>query len=92
VLLLQVHEDVNAARLALAEDNPSAARQALSGTQDLLDQLAPTLNTADPDLAETLKTRLDLVTGEMSKDPEIAASDLTIVSDRLTEVEGSLFK
>jgi uncharacterized membrane-anchored protein YhcB (DUF1043 family) len=91
VTLLQAGADVAAARMALLKEDPAAARKALADTPALLDKLAPDLNRVDANLADTLKTRLDLALGEMAKDPELASSDLAIVADRLSEAETTLF-
>ena len=89
--LLQVLSDVNNARLALIEDDVTAAKAALANTSQRLEDLAPRITAADSSLVESLPQRLALILSGMENDADTAKVDLELLAGNLLDIEAILF-
>ncbi len=87
--LLSVLVDVTTAQLAMAQDDPIAAKAALAGTDERLRTLDEELVGADT--VEGLRNRLALVIEELDDNIFAAQKDLQILSNNLISLERSLF-
>jgi hypothetical protein len=81
--------DVTSAQLAMAQEDPIAAKAALAGTDDRLQKLDVEL--VGTDTLEGLRTRLALVVDEVDSDAFAARRDLQILANNLISLERSLF-
>ena len=81
--------DVTSAQLAMAQEDPVAAKAALAGTDDRLQKLGVEL--VGKDTLEGLRTRLALVVDELDSDAFAAKRDLQILANNLISLERSLF-
>ena len=89
--LLQVLVDVSGARLALFLDDVQAARAALVDTPQRLDNLLPFIKQSDPNLAQSMPQRLNLIITGLDRDIETVKIDLELFSKDLLQVEATLF-
>jgi hypothetical protein len=87
--LLSVLVDVTTAQLAMAQEDPIAAKAALAGTDERLMMLDEDL--VGGDTVEGLRNRLALVIDELDTDTFAAQRDLQILSNNLISLERSLF-
>ena len=87
--LLSVLVDVTTAQLAMAQEDPIAAKAALAGTDERLMTLDEELVGADT--VEGLRNRLALVIEELDDNIFAAQRDLQILSNNLISLERSLF-
>jgi uncharacterized membrane-anchored protein YhcB (DUF1043 family) len=87
--LLSVLVDVTTAQLAMAQDDPIAAKAALAGTDERLMMLDEDL--VGGDTVEGLRNRLALVIDELDTNTFAAQRDLQILSNNLISLERSLF-
>ena len=87
--LLSVLVDVTTAQLAMAQEDPIAAKAALAGTDERLMTLDEELVGADT--VEGLRDRLALVIEELDDNIFAAQRDLQILSNNLISLERSLF-
>ncbi|HEY46537.1 MAG: hypothetical protein AMJ88_11790 [Anaerolineae bacterium SM23_ 63] len=81
--------DVTSAQLAMAQEDPVAAKAALAGTDERLQKLDVEL--VGTDTLEGLRTRLALVVDELDSDTFAAQRDLQILANNLISLERSLF-
>ncbi len=81
--------DVTSAQLAMAQEDPVAAKAALAGTDERLQKLDVEL--VGTDTLEGLRTRLALVVDELDSDAFAAQRDLQILANNLISLERSLF-
>jgi hypothetical protein len=81
--------DVTSAQLAMAQEDPIAAKAALAGTDDRMQALD--LELVGTDTLEGLRTRLALVMDELDSDAFAAQRDLQILANNLISLERSLF-
>jgi hypothetical protein len=81
--------DVTSAQLAVAQEDPVAAKAALAGTDERLRKLDVEL--VGTDTLEGLRTRLALVMDELDSDTFAAQRDLQILANNLISLERSLF-
>jgi hypothetical protein len=81
--------DVTSAQLAMAQEDPIAAKAALAGTDDRMKALDVEL--VGTDTLEGLRTRLALVVDELDSDAFAAQRDLQILANNLISLERSLF-
>ncbi len=91
VTLLTVIRDAALARAELLAGSPKTASTALERGKKALTSLEPVMKAANPDLAVTIQGRLDLALTEITADPDTAADDLVILSEKLGEMEKLLF-
>ncbi|MCK4692356.1 MAG: hypothetical protein KAT23_01915 [Anaerolineales bacterium] len=87
--LLSVLVDVTAAQLAIAQEDPIAAKAALAGTDDRL--MALDVELIGADTVEGLRNRLALVLEEVDDNAFAAQRDLQILASNLLALERSLF-
>ncbi len=90
-ILLRIQADVNAARIALFNDDPSSARLYLSLTPDRLGELETLLGLEHRPVVENMGQRLDLVLDEMRHEREVAKADLEVLVNQLMQLENTLF-
>ena len=81
--------DITSAQLAMAQEDPIAAKAALAGTDDRMKALDVEL--VGTDTLEGLRTRLALVVDELDSDTFAAQRDLQILANNLISLERSLF-
>ncbi|MFU8827423.1 MAG: hypothetical protein ACNA70_08020 [Brevefilum sp.] len=86
-LFYQVLVDVNTARLMVFLEDIEGAQSALASTQDVLEDLLPVIEKADPDLALSLPRRLDLIISGLGRDPETGLIDLELFTKDLLALE-----
>lgn len=91
IFLLDVLVDVSKAQLALAEEDPIAAEDALRGTGQRLDQLKGRLSGADSEAVSGMGERLVLALEEVKTDEFAARRDLEILANNLIALEQRLF-
>ncbi len=87
LVFYQVLVDVNTARIRLFLEDSEGAQEALTNTQDNLEDLLPVIEEVDPDLALSLPRRLDLIISGIERDPETAQIDLTLLTKDLLALE-----
>ncbi len=91
IFLLDVLVDVSKAQLALAEEDPIAAEDALQGTAERLEQLEERLSGADAETVRGMSERLALAIEEVETDEFAARRDLEILANNLIALEQRLF-
>lgn len=89
--LLQVLVDVSNARLALFLNDLDGAKAALAGTSQQLEDLLPLIVEFDPNLAQSMPQRLNLIITGLDRDVETVKIDLELFSKDLLEVESTIF-
>lgn len=90
--LLTIMVDVYAARSALTDKNTSAAKSAISDTQDTLDEIIEVIRDFDANLAETLPQRLRLIRTNIDGNIENAIADCDLMIKDLRDIEKSLYQ
>jgi hypothetical protein len=85
--VLGVLADVNAARLALAGGETASARLYLSATPERLTRLTEALGKEHEPVTSAMQQRLDLITKEISSEPEVAQNDLDALANQLMQLE-----
>jgi len=90
--LLQALTDVNSARLALVNDDISAAKAALKNSAAQLEILTPAIAKVDANLAESMPQRLTLILSGLDNDADTAKVDLELLAGNLSNLETLLFK
>jgi hypothetical protein len=90
VSLLQVANQVAAARLALDSRDGATAQKALADARTFLNQVLPDVKSADANAATQLDSRLTLAVSELN-DPTTAQADLAILATKLSALD-SAFK
>ena len=83
--------DVSNARLALFLNDVDGAKAALVDTPQQLDDLLPFIAEFDPNLAQSMPQRLNLIITGLDRDIETVKIDLELFSKDLLEVESSIF-
>lgn len=91
VAILSARADVAAAQLALALNDPSKARLALSKTLDTLKKLESMLEPGKKKLAADMQARLNLALKEIGENAYAANSDLDVLTTGLLELENAYF-
>jgi hypothetical protein len=87
--LLQVANQVAAARLALDQRDGATAQKALVDARTILNQVLPDVKSIDANAATQLDSRLTLVVSELN-DPATAQADLAILATRLSALDNTL--
>jgi len=91
IQVLSILDNALSVRLVLAEKTPGdPARRFLQNASEQLDQALPGIREVSPNTATALKARLDLIAGEISRDPRTAAADLDILIENLRALEQQL--
>jgi len=78
---------VQQAQVALLQEDNTAVKAALGNAEAEFEKLDLYLTSKDPDLADTILSRLALVGKEYISDPVTASQDMVILLDRLLEAE-----
>lgn len=91
IFLLDVLVDVSKAKIALVEENPIAAENALQGTGERLQQLQERLSADDAETVRGMSERLALAQEELETDEFAARRDLEILANNLIALEQLLF-
>ena len=91
ILILSALADVNAARVALANDDIAGARVHLTNTNTTLETLKELVGTEQRDKVIAMQNRLALVMAEINDNPSIAQSDLEVLANNLTLLENTFF-
>jgi cytoskeletal protein RodZ len=91
IFLLDVLVDVSKAQLALVEEDPIAAEDALRDTGERLQQLEERLSGADAEAVRGMSERLELAIEEVETDEFAARRDLEILANNLIALEQQLF-
>jgi hypothetical protein len=81
---------VNLARYHLASGSAAEAKSALDAVPAALDDVAKATGAANAAQIADVRSRLALVLGEMGRDPQTAASDLSILVTQLTDLDKKL--
>jgi hypothetical protein len=84
--------DIYAARSALTDENTSAAKSAISDTEDTLDEMIDVIRDFDTNLAETLPQRLRLIRANIDGNIENAIADCDLMIKDLRDIEKSLYQ
>ncbi len=92
VVILSARSDVAQARLALAKDDPSKAKIALSKTGDTLQSLEEMLEPDQRKVVADMQNRLALILDEIDDNPYAAESDLDVLATSLLELENAFFR
>jgi hypothetical protein len=90
--LLSIMVDIYAARSALTDKNTSAAKSAISDTEDTLDEMIDVIRDFDTNLAETLPQRLRLIRANIDGNIENAIADCDLMIKDLRDIEKSLYQ
>lgn len=91
VQLLSALSDVNAARLALVNNDAPSARVGLTDTLSTLKNLEQLVEQDHRDLVIAMQNRLTLAMDEMKADPFASQSDLAVLAANLVQLENSYF-
>ena len=89
--LLEILSDVDEARLALAMDNPTAARNALSETDERLSMLQKDLEDEYANTVAGARFRLQQAISEIDTNMFAAMGDLQILANDLMNLESEYF-
>jgi len=89
--LLAVLVDVRTAQLALVEEDPEAAGQALVNTAETLTAMQQALESDQAASVDALLSRLELALGELDTNAIDAQADLDVLANRLLQLEETLF-
>lgn len=91
IQILSVLKDVQAARIAVAEEQFADARVALTRTGEKLDELRELLPPANRAVVDGMAQRLELTLDGLDGDAVAPASDLSVLANSLIQLENSLF-
>ena len=91
IALLTTRADIATAQVALAQEDPEAARLALKDTARTLRSMLSKLKPEDKDLVTNLLARLDLALKGIGENNYAAASDLDVLATGLVELEKTYF-
>jgi len=91
IALLTTRADIATAQVALAQEDPEAARLALKDTARTLRSMVSKLKPEDKDLVTNLLARLDLALKGIGENNYAAASDLDVLATGLVELEKTYF-
>ena len=89
--LMRILSDIATARIALANDNPLAARTALSDTDERMSGLQEALEGEDANTVVQLRVRLQQAISEIDTNAFAADGDLSILSNDLRTLENRVF-
>jgi hypothetical protein len=83
---LSVLAPINAARWALASGDKVETRTYLEAARQAFDTFLPQLTEKDPQAAEAIQARLELVENGVASDPDTALTDLTLLAGTLEKL------
>lgn len=89
--ILSARADAATALAALAKNDPTKARVALSKTSQTLDTIASLIKPDQKKAATDMQARLKLAQGEIGGNSFAAESDLNVLATSLMEIENSYF-
>ncbi len=90
--LLSVLVDVTSSQLALAEDDPLAAQDALKNTDSKLAIIQSGIDSAPAETVKSMRDRLATALDELNANDIFAAKrDLEVITNTLVDLEGTLF-
>lgn len=89
--LLSILVDVTSAQLAIAQDDPGAAKAALQHTDETLGDLGKKLGPSEAAAIASLRDRVKLVIEEVDGDLFAAQRDLEVLANSLLEIERERF-
>jgi septal ring factor EnvC (AmiA/AmiB activator) len=89
--LLTVLGELKTAHIEFKNSNIAGAKVALSGIAARLENLIPSVEPVDANLAANMQTRLELILKGMDTDPATAQADLELLAKNLQSVETLLF-
>lgn len=88
--LLKMLHHVHTARIALEDENSSAAAAALGEARRELEHFLPWLEAEDAEYAKAFSLRLELASNGLTRDPAIALADLDILINSLLLLEKTI--
>jgi cytoskeletal protein RodZ len=91
IKLLSALSDVNAARVAMEENDQASAQAFLSTTPDTLSELKDMVSTSQADKVTNMQDRLKLALDILDSNPDQALSDLGVLAKDLVDLENILF-
>lgn len=91
IVILSSLSDVNAARLALANDDQAGAKVHLTNTPQTLSDLKSMVGSNQMEKVASMEDRLQLAISEMSKNIFAAKSDLSVLAEDLVQLENTFF-
>jgi hypothetical protein len=91
ILILSALADVNAARVALMNEDIPGAKVHLTNTSETFEALAESVDPEQRDKVLAMQNRLALVIAEIDADPEVALTDLEVLANNLTMLENTFF-
>ncbi len=91
IKLLKALADVDSARLALAGNDPAAAKNALSNTASTIKDIDTLAGSSQSEAVKFIQDRLNLVLSEIDTDVATAQTDLGVIATKILELEKALF-
>ena len=91
ILILSALADVNAARVALMNEDGAGAKVHLTNTSETFEALKESVGPEQRDKVLAMQNRLALVIAELDEDPSVALSDLEVLANNLTMLENTFF-
>jgi type II secretory pathway component PulM len=91
IAILSIRTDVAMAQLALAKNDPTKARVALTQTPATLTKLAGLIDSNQRKVVTDMQDRLKLATAELDSNAYAAQSDLDVLATSLVELENAYF-
>lgn len=89
--ILSALSDVNAARVALMNDDGAGTRVHLSNTMETLERLESLVDSEQVDKVVAMQSRFELILAEIEDEPTLALSDLEVLSGILIVLENTFF-
>jgi hypothetical protein len=91
IVILSGLSDVNAARLALANDDQAGAKLHLTNTPKTLTDLESLVGNNQSEKVKSMQDRLQLAVSEISSNKFAAKSDLSVLAEDLVQLENTFF-
>lgn len=91
IVIISALSDVNAARLALANDDQAGAKLHLTNTPKTLTDLASLVGSNQSEKIKSMQDRLQLAVSEISSNKFAAKSDLGVLAEDLVQLENTFF-
>ena len=91
IYILSALSDINAARVALTNDDAAEAQVYLTNTMETLETLKEIVDPGQRDKVLAMQNRLALVLAEIEDQPSVALSDLEVLANDLTLLENTFF-
>jgi hypothetical protein len=90
IAILDARVDISNALVEIGQEDIAQARIILNQTEKTLDRISDLLEQDMKDAVIEMKTRLELILGEIDRDPYAAQSDLDVLEEQLLHLEDSL--